>query len=104
MRGRHVQRTITFRGYVYDLVISIYSQPPRNPRIQLWDIYDGFPMYTASLNPTLKLPPELILIQNSGPTSGILPLLVSAGVLIATGRKMYVSSIQAHVCRLLSAQ
>jgi hypothetical protein len=104
MGGRHVQRTLAFRGFVYDVVISIYPQPPRNPRIQLWDIYDGFPMYTVSLNTTIKLPPELILIQNSGPTSGILPLLLSAGVLTATRRTMVVGKVQAQVCRLLAAR
>ncbi len=104
MQGRHFQRTVIFRGFVYDVVISTYPQPPRNPRIQLWDIFDGFPMYTASVNPAYKLSPEFILIQNSGVTSGILPLLISAGVLRATRRMMFVSGVQAQVCRLLTAK
>ena len=104
MRDHYIQRTLTFRGFVYDVVITTYPQPPRNPRIQLWDIFDGFPMYTASVNPTYKLSPEFILIKNSGPTSGILPLLISAGVLTATRRMMFVGGIQAQVCRLLTAR
>jgi len=101
MRGRHVQRTLTFRGFVYDVVITVYPQPPRNPRIQLWDIFDGFPMYTASVNPQFKLPAGQVLIQNTGPTKGILPILVAACVLTATSRIMYIGSVQAQLCRLL---
>ena len=104
MRGRHVQRTITFRGFIYDVVIATYPQPPRNPRIQLWDIFDGFPMYTATVNPQFKLPAGQVLIQNTGPTQGILPILVAAGVLTATSRIMYINSIPAQVCRLSSVR
>ncbi len=94
-------KTINFKGFTCNVNVTTYQDG--NPAILLVDSTDGSPVATASVNvPDSLLDDDMLFIKDWSENSGILQVLVEAGIVEDTGRTFPTGFCEANLCRLLN--
>lgn len=82
-----------------ELLVMRYAHP-RNICLRLVDA-EGAPVASASVNPDYELEDGMVAIKDYAGNKGILDALLEAGAVEATGEKIAIGFVSAHLCRLL---
>jgi hypothetical protein len=91
---------VQFGNYDCHVLFSEYADNG-NTAIQLVDVRDGMPVATATVNPGVKLPKDIVAIKNYSENEGMLGALMQAGIISNPQRWMEMGFVMVPVCKLL---
>lgn len=95
-------KTIKFKTWNCKIVLGQYAN--KRLAIKLIDVEDNAPVATATVNLVNEiLPSEHVHIKEWGENEGITQVLVNAGIITYTGKKIVVNQYAdyANLCRLV---
>jgi hypothetical protein len=92
---------VTFRGWNCRVVRGSYGHSERIA-LSLYDLTDGEPVATASVNlPEIVLGPDEVIIKDYSENEGMLDTLILAGVISLPLRVIQLQYVEVYVCACL---
>lgn len=92
-------KEVNFKGWQCEVLLKEYYN--KNKAIVLIDKYDKQLIATATVNiPEIQLEPDEVIIKDYSENEGMLKVLVDAGIVQPTGKKVTSGYVEMEICKL----